>query len=133
MPYLLAGVVLVCLALHSVVVHRNPLRRIIALNVMGAGAFLLLIGAAARGDGPPDAVPHALVLTGIVVAVATSALAIAIVRMLHRTAPDEDDPKSTDADAGDEGDWPGADDEDDVPGEVDDGGSTSSGSGVGGR
>jgi multicomponent Na+:H+ antiporter subunit C len=92
-PYLLAGVALVCLSLVAVIVNREPLRRIIALNVMGSGVFLVLIAASARGDGPPDPVPHALVLTGIVVAVATSALAIAVARMLHRTPPppgDED-------------------------------------------
>lgn len=84
--YLLAGVALTCLALHAVVSHRDVLRRIIALNVMGSGVFLVLIASAARGEGEPDAVPHALVLTGIVVAVATSALAIAMARLLHRSA-----------------------------------------------
>jgi multicomponent Na+:H+ antiporter subunit C len=52
---------------------------------------MVLIGAAARGEGPADPVPHALVLTGIVVAVATSGLAIAIARMLHRMSDDDDD------------------------------------------
>ena len=90
-PYMLAGVVLVALSLYALVVHPNVLRRVIALNVMGSGVFLVLIGAGARGDGPPDPVPHALVLTGIVVAVATSALAVAIARMLHRAGGDVDD------------------------------------------
>lgn len=96
--YALAGVALACLSLYAIVVHRDLLRRIIALNVMGSGVFLVLIGAAARGEGPPDPVPHALVLTGIVVAVATSALAIAAVRLLHRTRG-----TGRDDDAGDAG------------------------------
>jgi multicomponent Na+:H+ antiporter subunit C len=91
-PYLVAAAALIGLALWSVVAHPNPLKRIIALNVMGGGVFMVLIAAAARGDGPPDAVPHALVLTGIVVAVATSALAIAIARTLHRTRDDDAPP-----------------------------------------
>lgn len=90
-PYIAVAVALVCLSLHALVVHRNALRRIIALNVMGSGVFLLLIGGAARGDGPPDPVPHALVLTGIVVALATSALAVAAARLLHRSPPEPDD------------------------------------------
>jgi multicomponent Na+:H+ antiporter subunit C len=90
-PYVLAGVALISLALYALVVHTNPLRRIIALNVMGSGVFMVLIGSAARGDGPADPVPHALVLTGIVVAVATSGLAIAIARTLHRTRDDDED------------------------------------------
>jgi multicomponent Na+:H+ antiporter subunit C len=96
-PYILAGVALIALALYALVVHANPLRRIIALNVMGSGVFMVLIGSAARGDGPPDPVPHALVLTGIVVAVATSGLAIAIARMLHRSR-DDDAPGAGDGD-----------------------------------
>jgi len=57
---------------------------------MGAGVFMLLIAVAYRGPGlPPDPVPHALVLTGIVVAVSATALALALVRRLH--AEQEDD------------------------------------------
>jgi multicomponent Na+:H+ antiporter subunit C len=82
-PYLAAGVALVCLALYALVVRRHLLRKIIAMNVMGAGVFLVLVGLAARG-GREDPVPHALVLTGIVVSVATSGLAVAAARAIHR-------------------------------------------------
>jgi len=92
-PHMLAGVALVCLALRALITGRDPLRRIIALNVMGSGVFLVLIASAARGDGLPDPVPHALVLTGIVVAVATSALAIALALRLHRMPRSPDDPE----------------------------------------
>jgi len=51
---------------------------------MGAGVFMLLIAVAYRGPGlPPDPLPHALVLTGIVVAVSATALALALARRLH--------------------------------------------------
>ena len=90
-PYLAAGVVLVCLALHGLVARRELLRKVIALNVMGAGVFLVLVGAAARTD-PPDPVPHALVLTGIVVSVAASALAVAAARAVHRATGRRDLP-----------------------------------------
>ena len=61
------------------------LRKVLALNVMGSGVFLLLIAAAYRGpDAAPDPVPHALVLTGIVVAVSATALALALGRRLRR-------------------------------------------------
>jgi multicomponent Na+:H+ antiporter subunit C len=83
MPYLVAGVVLVAIGLHALVVHRHVLRLVIGLNVIGAGAFLLLIAPGVQ-SGMPDPVPHALVLTGIVVSVATSGLAVAIARAIHR-------------------------------------------------
>jgi multicomponent Na+:H+ antiporter subunit C len=72
-----AGLVLFMLGLWSFLVHDPLLRKLIALNIMGAGVFHVLIAVAYRGDiAPPDPVPHALVLTGIVVAVSATALAL---------------------------------------------------------
>lgn len=52
---------------------------------MGAGVFHVLIAVAYRGlDTPPDPVPHALVLTGIVVAVSATALALTFGQRLER-------------------------------------------------
>jgi len=46
---------------------------------MGAGVFHVLVAVAYRGlDAAPDPVPQALVLTGIVVAVSATALALAL-------------------------------------------------------
>jgi multicomponent Na+:H+ antiporter subunit C len=77
--YALAGVGLFALGLYAMAVHRHLLRKILAFNVMGAGAFLVLAGLARRTpEGPADPVPHALVITGIVVAVAATALALVL-------------------------------------------------------
>ena len=55
----------------------------LAINVCGAGVFLVFVALAYRGPGlAPDPVPHALVLTGIVVAVSATALAVALGRRL---------------------------------------------------
>jgi multicomponent Na+:H+ antiporter subunit C len=62
----------------------------VAINVMGAGVFLLLIAVAYRGPGlAPDPVPHALVVTGIVVAVSATALALGLARRLHAEQDDD--------------------------------------------
>lgn len=80
----------------GVLLIRHLLRRILAFNVMGSGAFLIFVGLAQRG-GTPDPVPQAMVLTGIVVTVAATALALALLRRLHalngRTelSPNKDD------------------------------------------
>jgi multicomponent Na+:H+ antiporter subunit C len=65
-----------------VVLLAHALRKILAFNLMGSGAFLVLVGLAQR-TGDVDPVPQAMVLTGIVVAVAATALALALVRRLH--------------------------------------------------
>jgi multicomponent Na+:H+ antiporter subunit C len=81
--YALAGVVLFCLGLHGLLARAHLLRKILAVNVLTSGTFLVLAGLAQRGGGGPDPLPHALVLTGIVVAVSATALAVALLRRLH--------------------------------------------------
>ena len=72
--YGLTGCLIVALGLRTALLHASLLQRLVAVNVMGAGVFLALIAVAYRGpETPPDPVPHALVLTGIVVAVSATA------------------------------------------------------------
>lgn len=80
--FALTGVALFALGGAGVVLIAHLLRRILAFNLMGSGAFLVLVGLAQRND-VPDPVPQAMVLTGIVVAVAATALALALARKLH--------------------------------------------------
>ena len=88
--YGLTGCLIVALGLRTALLHASLLHRIVALNVMGAGVFLVLIAVAYRGPGlPPDPVPHALVLTGIVVAVSATALALALARRLNAEQGDD--------------------------------------------
>jgi multicomponent Na+:H+ antiporter subunit C len=83
--YSAVAVVVIGLGVRGLVARPNLLSKVIALNVLGAGVFLLLVAIARREpDGPPDPVPHALVLTGLVVAVSMTAVAVALVRRLHR-------------------------------------------------
>jgi multicomponent Na+:H+ antiporter subunit C len=82
--YGLCGAVLVGLGLFGLIVHPQLLRKILAFNLIGSGVFLLFgvvarKGAAAGFGGDP--VPQALVITGLVVAFAATALAVAL--LLH--------------------------------------------------
>ena len=83
--YALCGTVLVGVGFFGVIICRHVLRKVIALNVMGAGTFLVLIALSRRTPRAlPDPVPHAMVLTGIVVAVSATALALALLRRFYR-------------------------------------------------
>lgn len=86
--YALTGAVLVGLGLYAFVTLRHPLRQLLAVNVVGAGIFLIL-GGLGRGSEATDPFPQALVITGIVVAVALTAFGTAmIVRQAEaRAAP----------------------------------------------
>lgn len=82
--YAIAGMGLFCLGLYALIVHAQLLRKILALNVMGSGVFVVLAALAKRtAEGTPDPVPHAMVITGIVVAVAATALALVLMLRVH--------------------------------------------------
>ena len=85
----LSAAAAVGLGLYGVITDTQPLRKIIAFNLLGSGVFLLfgIIGrrGAAAGFGN-DPVPQALVITGIVVAFSATALAIALLLQLYQTA-----------------------------------------------
>jgi multicomponent Na+:H+ antiporter subunit C len=81
--YALAAAALSAVAVHALIVRAHLIRRIVALNILGSAVFLLLIAIARRvPDGPPDPVPHAMVLTGIVVAVSATAFALVLTRRI---------------------------------------------------
>lgn len=72
------------LALYGLLVSRHLLRRLMAANVMASSVFLyLVVVAARRGETVVDPVPQALVLTGIVIAVAITAFAVGLTRWLE--------------------------------------------------
>lgn len=81
----LCGAALVGIGLFCIVCHPDLLRRIIGFNILGAGIFLVFGAVARRGAAMGlggDPVPQAMVITGIVVAFAATALAVALLRRL---------------------------------------------------
>jgi multicomponent Na+:H+ antiporter subunit C len=87
-PSVLAGLLgasLVGLGLYGLVLHPHPLRKLLAFNLIGSGVFLVFGIVARRGAAAGlafDPAPQAMVITGIVVAFAASALAVALILRL---------------------------------------------------
>jgi len=85
----LCAAILVGLGLYGLIVDPRPLRKLLAFDLLGGGVFLLFGIVARRGAAAgfgADPVPQAMVITGIVVAFAASALAIAVMlRLLQET------------------------------------------------
>jgi multicomponent Na+:H+ antiporter subunit C len=82
----LVGAALVGLGIYGLIVNPQPLRKILAFNLIGSGVFLIFGIVARRGAAagfPFDPVPQAMVITGIVVAFAASALGVALILRLH--------------------------------------------------
>lgn len=81
----LCAVALVGVGLYGLIVNPQPLRKILAFNLIGSGVFLLFGAIARRGAAlgiGGDPVPQALLITGIVVAFSATALAVALVLRL---------------------------------------------------
>ncbi|GMA31329.1 NADH-quinone oxidoreductase subunit K [Litorihabitans aurantiacus] len=105
---LLTGVLVLVVGLLGHLLVRDHVRRIVALNVASGGVMMVLLALALRGTGAtdggdavdPDAVPQALVLTGIVIMAAVTALALALARRV-RDADEEDEAVDDDGDVTD--------------------------------
>lgn len=83
--YAVAGVLVLCISLFALAVRPQLLHKVLALNVAGSGVFLVYIALASRGGGEQlDPVPQAMVITGIVIAVSTTALALVLVLKLEQ-------------------------------------------------
>ena len=85
--YGLCSAVLVGVGLFGLIMHPQPLRKILAFNLIGGGVFLLFGAVARRGAAAGlggDPVPQALIITGLVVAFAATALAVALLLRLFQ-------------------------------------------------
>jgi multicomponent Na+:H+ antiporter subunit C len=83
----LCGAVAVGFGLYGLITNPQPLRKIIAFNLIGAGVFLFFGVVARRGAAAGfggDPIPQALVITGMVVAFAATALSVALLLQLFR-------------------------------------------------
>lgn len=82
--FLYCGVGLAVLGIARLLLTTDLIRRVLALNIAGAGVLLVLVALAARADPlQPDPVLHALVLTGIVITVAVTGLALGLARRVE--------------------------------------------------
>lgn len=81
--YVVLGALLFAMGLYGIFARRNVVLKLVAVNIAASGVFLLMVSAAPpMPDGGTDPLPQALVLTGIVISVAVTAFALALVRRL---------------------------------------------------
>lgn len=84
--YGLTALALFVIGFAGLIAREHPLHKIMAANIMAGGVFLFLV-TIGYGDGEViDPIPHAMVLTGIVVSVSCTALALALTRRIMENA-----------------------------------------------
>ncbi|MDP3894202.1 NADH-quinone oxidoreductase subunit K [Nocardioides sp.] len=86
--FLVVGAALAVLGAARLLLTRDLMTRVLALNVASAGVLMILVALAMRGSDTPDPVLHALVLTGIVITVSVTGFAIGLVRRIERDRAD---------------------------------------------
>ncbi len=75
--YPLVGIGLFCIGLYALIMQPHLLRKLLAVNIMGSGVFLVLVSLGmSNTNAQQDPVPHAMIITGIVVAISATALAL---------------------------------------------------------
>lgn len=99
--YLLLGMVIAIAGTIRLMLSRDLVARLIALDVTGIGALVILVALSARSE-EADPVLSALVITGLVIAVAFTGLGAVLIRRIEGL-PDGD---ST---TGDGAEWGGTD------------------------
>ena len=83
--YIVSGVILFSIGFYNFIMLENLLRKIVAFNITSTGVLLVLISVAYRNFSVlPDAVPHAMALTGIVVTISATSLALVIATHIFR-------------------------------------------------
>jgi multicomponent Na+:H+ antiporter subunit C len=91
-----ASVVLFCIGLYAMIAKDNLIKKFIGLNIMETSvfAFIVALGVVEDGDAPImgsgatppfiNPLPQSLILTGIVVAVSTTALALTLIIRIYK-------------------------------------------------
>ncbi len=88
--YSLTSAVLFVIGIGGVFAAPHFVKKIIATIIMGGGVFLSFVSFAERDAlAFADPVPHALVITGIVVSVASAAFALALARRIYQFTGEE--------------------------------------------
>lgn len=95
----LCSTLMLAIGLCGFLLSSDFLRKLLALNIIGMAIFMLLISVANHDPSRIDPVPHALVLTGIVVAAAGTALGLNLaskITKFARTIQQENSPLNND-------------------------------------
>jgi len=88
------AIALLMIGLYTVITRRNLVKKIIGLNIFQSAVFIFYISLSKVADGAvpilepgidnySSPLPHVLILTAIVVGVATTALALSLVVRIH--------------------------------------------------
>ena len=86
MIYMLTGAALFVLGIVGIILQKSLIQKVISFNLFTSGIFLIFITTSYEKSA--DSTATALVLTGLVVALAATALALVLIRSLYGASDD---------------------------------------------
>ncbi|MDX1606909.1 MAG: NADH-quinone oxidoreductase subunit K [Candidatus Competibacterales bacterium] len=81
--FALTAAFLFAVGFYGVLTRARLIHRLLAVNLMASAVFLFLVVTSVGDPHGSDPVPHAMVLTGIVVGLSTMAFALVLIRHLR--------------------------------------------------
>lgn len=84
--YTLCAILLFAIGLLGFLLNSDFIRKLLGLNVIGIAIFMLLLATANAYPNAVDPIPHAMVLTGIIVAAAGTALGLNLASKIAKFA-----------------------------------------------
>lgn len=84
--YTLCAILLFAIGLLGFLLNTDFIKKIIGLNIIGIAIFMLLLATAIMHPNAVDPIPHAMVLTGIIVAAAGTALGLNLASKIAKFA-----------------------------------------------
>jgi multicomponent Na+:H+ antiporter subunit C len=84
--YTLCSIFMFAIGLLGFLLNTDFIRKLLGLNVIGIAIFMLLLATAYNYPNAIDPIPHAMVLTGIIVAAAGTALGLNLASKIAKFA-----------------------------------------------
>jgi len=85
--FIITGVAIFVLGLIGAILHKGYLSKLISINLFTNGIFLIFVSTTTH-DGKSDSLVVALVLTGLVVTLGSSAFAMMLIRAYYKKQSD---------------------------------------------
>jgi multicomponent Na+:H+ antiporter subunit C len=77
------SVLLFFLGFYNLIVQPNPMRKLLAINISASGVFLMVLSGSTEIFKTYDTVAHAIVLTGVVVTVGSTAFGLILLKKIY--------------------------------------------------
>jgi multicomponent Na+:H+ antiporter subunit C len=81
--YTSISILLFFIGFYGLIVQPNPMRKLLSINISASGVFLFVLSGSTEIFETYDSVAHAIVLTGVVVTVGSTAFGLILLKKIY--------------------------------------------------